>query len=147
VSPPTAVVAVLRALRRFLIIRRHRVASVPTADVTHRARFELKRSTGAALNRSIDASTSFTIRLVEILRRAAVLAEPLEILPQMMHGLREIDVNAPVIDQNVVHLEVRRLRLGFSLKVDEGVAETRASLEVAYDVASGHLAESTEDDL
>ena len=56
-------------------------------------------------------------------------------------------MNAPVIDQNVVNLEVRRFRLGFSLKVDEGVAETRASLEVAYDVASGHLTEPTEDDL
>ena len=61
--------------------------------------------------------------------------------------MREIDVNAPVVDQDVVHLEVRRLSLGFSLKVDKGVAETRPRLEVAYDVASGHLTEPTENDL
>ena len=31
--------------------------------------------------------------------------EHLELPPKMVHGLREIDVNPPVIDEHIVHFE------------------------------------------
>lgn len=33
----------------------------------------------------------------------------LELLPEVVHALREVDLDAPVVDEHVVHLEVRLL--------------------------------------
>jgi hypothetical protein len=133
------------ALARALIVLHHGVTRIATADMTHGVRFDLKRSP-SALKRALHASTGFTIRLVKVLLRPTVFPETLEILPKMMHRLRKVDVNASVVDQNIIHLEVRLLGLVFVLKVNEGVPKTRSRLEVANDVARQYLTKSTEND-
>ena len=55
-------------------------------------------------------------------------ALPLVVLPQAVHGLGEVTVDASIVDQHVVHLEIRRLRLLLGLEGDEGEVERVARL-------------------
>lgn len=68
-------------------------------------------------------------------------------VPQLPHGLAEVHVHPAVVDEHIVHLEVRRLARLLVLKLDEAVAEAVARLEVADDVSGHDLAEAGEDDL
>lgn len=54
----------------------------------------------------------------ELLKGAAVL-----VARELGHGLREVDVDAAVVDQHVVHLQVRRLALLRVAELDERVLQ------------------------
>ena len=62
-------------------------------------------------------------------------------------GLAEVDVDAAVVDEDVVHLGVGALGVLLALKLDKGVAEALARLRVADDVDAVHAPEAAEDEL
>jgi hypothetical protein len=115
--------------------------------VRHCVRLDFVRSAARTLESALHAATSrLAVRFVEILRRAAILPKSPKVFPQTVHRLRKVDVNASIVDEHVVHLEVRGFGFVFVLKVYKGVPEARARLEVANDVARHNLSETTKDD-
>ena len=71
----------------------------------------------------------------------------LELAPEVVHGLGEVNMDAAVVDEYIVHLEEGVLRGFVSIKANEGVAERIARLPVADDVAGGDGAKAREYDL
>lgn len=61
------------------------------------------------------------------------------------HGLREIDVNASIVDEYIVHFEIGRLTRFTVLKLDERILQRIAARSIANHFAALHLAETTED--
>lgn len=64
---------------------------------------------------------------------------------QLGHGLREIDVYPSIVDQHVVHLEIRTFRVFFVFKLDKCVLQRIARLLVANDFATQDLAKAAKD--
>lgn len=65
----------------------------------------------------------------------------------LRNRLREVDVDATVVDQHVVHLEVRVFARLLLLELDERVLQGVARHFVADHLARLDLAEAAEDDL
>lgn len=61
--------------------------------------------------------------------------------------LREVDVNSAIVDEHVIHLEVRPLRLLALLELDKRILERVACLLVANNLARQDGAEPREDEL
>ena len=66
---------------------------------------------------------------------------------QLRHRLTEVDVNPPIINQNVVHLEVGLLAVLRPLKLDEAVLKTLPGPLVGDNLAADDTAETAEDHL
>ena len=64
------------------------------------------------------------------------LLHPLVPLPG--HGLREVDLDAPHVDQDVVHLEICLLTILLLRELDEGVVEGVARLVIADDFTTAN---------
>jgi len=58
-----------------------------------------------------------------------------KILRQPRDGLREINVNTMIIDQNALHLEIGLLTVSLICEFDEGILEGVACPFIAYDFA------------
>ena len=123
----------------------------PAADVAHRRTLDLVRATSVPGDElAIDPTApvrSALASLVPVLRGASLLAEALVVSPETVHRLRKIDVDAPVVDEHVVHLEIRRLRLLLRLERHERETQRIARLIISNHVAARHLPEPAEDDL
>jgi len=70
----------------------------------------------------------------------------LELAPQVVHALAEVHVNPPVVNQHVVHLQIRRLCRLVGVKGHKRVAERVARLVIADDVALRDFPEAAEND-
>jgi len=66
---------------------------------------------------------------------------------ELTHALREIDMNAMIIDEHTLHLEVCSFTILLVCEFDKGILQAVASLLVPYDLATENLAEATEDEL
>lgn len=73
-------------------------------------------------------------------RVAPRLAVPLELFPDVRHRLTEVDLDATVVDEHVVHFEVGGLAGLVVVVPDKRVAQRVACLVVADDVARRYVA-------
>ena len=67
-------------------------------------------------------------------------------LLQLRHRLTEVDVNAAVVDEDVVHLEEGVLALLRLLELDEGILQRLARLLVLDNLTADDRSEPREDD-
>ena len=156
-SAARAAAVILAPFARSAVFRRARRGRAPAAaDVPHRRAFDFEGAPPVAGAESlVHASVATTarrpstrvVRCVSVLRGAALRAELLEVAPQPVHALREVHAHAAVVDEHVVHLQVRRLRRLARLERDEREAQRVARLVIAHDVARHDAPEPREDDL
>ena len=64
------------------------------------------------------------------------------VITQPADTLTKVDVNATVINKNILHLVVSLLTILLILELDEGILQTVSRLLVAYDLAREDFAES-----
>lgn len=79
----------------------------------------------------------------------AAARPPLELPPQMPHALREVHLDPPVVEEHVVHLQIRALGRPARLEAHESVAQgvaASAGRGVPHDVARDDAAEPAKDD-
>ena len=96
--------------------------------------------------------STFLVRLLLLLFEVLVVVEvagagALALPGDLGHRLAEVDVDAAVVDEHVVHLEVGVLTVLLALELDERVAQRVTRLLVAYHLAAVDLAEAREDQL
>ena len=72
------------------------------------------------------------------------LEPSLALPPELGDALREVDVDAAVVDEDVVHLEVGVLARLLVLELDEGVLQRVARLVVTDHLAAHHLKQCKE---
>lgn len=82
-------------------------------------------------------------RLVETLHLVAALP----LVPDAVHGLGEVDMDPPVVDQDVLHLLIRLLALLVGLELDEGVLQRVVRLVVPNHLTLLDVAEPGKDQL